>query len=391
MRRDTSEPRSSRPALGQADVAGEVPQDLGPAHLRPDQPLAREHRPEGGQRDHVVLGRHADDGHGPRGAGHVERLHDQFRPPDHLEREVGAPALGQRPHPLDRVARRPGRGRGWRRRAGSPPGGRRRGRWRRSSPRPAMRAPWTTDWPTPPQPITATLDPGCTPAVLRTAPSPVVTPQPSRASCSSARSVATATIDASSTTIASANVPQPHTAVAVRPSGRAKRLAASTAGPSSQWFDRPLHAPPARPARRRHRRQHPVADRGPPDVGADGLDDPAPLVARARSAAAGWTAPGSRSGRCGRSRWRPAARARHGARSPASPGPRPPAERRRRRRRRPSRPATGGDGGDDEVSEHSLTVVRRVLAALSAIAVRIRCQNGRPVAKGVITRSLRRR
>ncbi len=103
-----------------------------------------------------------------------------------------------------------------------------------------MRAPWTTDWPTPPQPITATLEPGCTPAVLKTAPNPVVTPQPSRASCSSARSVVTATIEASSTTIASANVPQPHTAVAVRPSGRAKRRAASTAGPSSQWLDRPF-------------------------------------------------------------------------------------------------------------------------------------------------------
>jgi phenylpropionate dioxygenase-like ring-hydroxylating dioxygenase large terminal subunit len=63
---------------------------------------------------------------------------------------------------------------------------------------------------------------------------------PSSASSSSGRSVCTGTIDASSTTIASANVPQPHTAVAVRPSGRSNRSAASTAGPSSQWLDRPL-------------------------------------------------------------------------------------------------------------------------------------------------------
>ena len=105
---------------------------------------------------------------------------------------------------------------------------------------PAMRAPWTTDCPTPPQPMTATLDPGCTPAVFSAAPRPVVTPQPSSASWSSARSVCTGTIDASSTTIASANVPQPHTAVAVRPSGNSNRSAASTAGPSSQWLDRPL-------------------------------------------------------------------------------------------------------------------------------------------------------
>ena len=49
---------------------------------------------------------------------------------------------------------------------------------------PAMRAPWMTAWPTPPQPMTATVEPGSTLAVLRAAPTPVVTPQPMRASCS---------------------------------------------------------------------------------------------------------------------------------------------------------------------------------------------------------------
>ena len=72
------------------------------------------------------------------------------------------------------------------------------------------------------------------------APSPVVTPQPSRASCSSARSLRTATTEASSTTIASAKVPQPQTAVARRPSGSAKRGAVITLLLSSQWLDMPL-------------------------------------------------------------------------------------------------------------------------------------------------------
>ena len=43
---------------------------------------------------------------------------------------------------------------------------------------PAMRAPWITLSPIPPSPKTTTLAPGSTPAVLITAPIPVVTPQP---------------------------------------------------------------------------------------------------------------------------------------------------------------------------------------------------------------------
>ncbi len=46
---------------------------------------------------------------------------------------------------------------------------------------PAMRAPWITLRPTPPQPNTATDEPGLTFAVLNTAPTPVVTAQPTRA------------------------------------------------------------------------------------------------------------------------------------------------------------------------------------------------------------------
>ena len=105
---------------------------------------------------------------------------------------------------------------------------------------PAIRAPCTTDWPTPPQPMTATDEPGVTCAVFRAAPRPVVTPQPSRASCSSGSEVVTETTDASSTTISSANVPQPHTAVAHWPSASSNLGVLETTGPRTQWFEQPL-------------------------------------------------------------------------------------------------------------------------------------------------------
>ena len=49
---------------------------------------------------------------------------------------------------------------------------------------PDRRAPWITAMPTPPQPITATVAPGSTRAVLITAPTPVTTPQPTSAASS---------------------------------------------------------------------------------------------------------------------------------------------------------------------------------------------------------------
>ena len=48
---------------------------------------------------------------------------------------------------------------------------------------PAMRAPWIAASPTPPAPKTATVEPGSMRAVLSTAPTPVVTPQPMSAAC----------------------------------------------------------------------------------------------------------------------------------------------------------------------------------------------------------------
>ena len=56
---------------------------------------------------------------------------------------------------------------------------------------------------------TAGVEPGSTPAVLSAAPTPVVTPQPMSASCSSGRLVLTLTIEDSLHVMVSANVPRP--------------------------------------------------------------------------------------------------------------------------------------------------------------------------------------
>ncbi len=53
---------------------------------------------------------------------------------------------------------------------------------------PPMRAPCTIDSPTPPQPKTATVCPASSPALRSAAPTPVRTPQPTRAARSSGRS-----------------------------------------------------------------------------------------------------------------------------------------------------------------------------------------------------------
>ena len=55
-------------------------------------------------------------------------------------------------------------------------------------PAPTIAAAWIALSPMPPQPITATVSPGRTCAVLITAPTPVVTPQPMSAALSSGMS-----------------------------------------------------------------------------------------------------------------------------------------------------------------------------------------------------------
>ena len=73
----------------------------------------------------------------------------------------------------------------------------------------ASRAPWITDSPTPPQPITPTVASGGTPAVLRTAPRPVATAQPTIATTSSGTSLRIFTAPERGTTTRSANAETP--------------------------------------------------------------------------------------------------------------------------------------------------------------------------------------
>ena len=70
---------------------------------------------------------------------------------------------------------------------------------------PASAAPLTAERPMPPQPITATVAPGSTLAALKTAPTPVMTPQPTSAARSNGMSSSTFTIEFSCTSICSPN------------------------------------------------------------------------------------------------------------------------------------------------------------------------------------------
>jgi hypothetical protein len=69
------------------------------------------------------------------------------------------------------------------------------------------RRPCTTDRPTPPRPTTSTDWPSRTRAVFRTAPTPVMTAQPTRAACSSGTASGTGRTARSDTTVCSAKPP----------------------------------------------------------------------------------------------------------------------------------------------------------------------------------------
>ena len=71
---------------------------------------------------------------------------------------------------------------------------------------PASRQPWMTLRPTPPQPITTTRSPGWTWAVRIAAPTPVVTPQPTRAAISKGTSSGIGTTALARSTVACAKV-----------------------------------------------------------------------------------------------------------------------------------------------------------------------------------------
>ena len=132
---------------------------------------------------------HADDRRRCRRGARCRRPADRLGQADHLERVVGAAPAGERLHLPRSGRRRSGRRRRWRRTARPCLRFSSTGSMAMMRAAPAMRAPWITAWPTPPHPMTATIEPGSTCAVLSAAPTPVVTPQPMSASCSSGRSV----------------------------------------------------------------------------------------------------------------------------------------------------------------------------------------------------------
>src|SRR5689334_3202084 len=73
----------------------------------------------------------------------------------------------------------------------------------------ASRAPWITLVPTAPEPNTATLLPGRTPAVYSAAPTPVITPQAIRHACAGGTSGEMGTAWLAWTTVCVAKVPSP--------------------------------------------------------------------------------------------------------------------------------------------------------------------------------------
>ena len=92
---------------------------------------------------------------------------------------------------------------------------------------PASARPSTTDRPTPPQPITTADEPGSTRAVLTTAPTPVVTPQPISAPTSAGSSAGTGTAAAADTTARSPNEPTPRYERTASPPERRSRAVPS--------------------------------------------------------------------------------------------------------------------------------------------------------------------
>ncbi len=145
---------------------------------------------------------------------------------------------------------------------------------------PATAAPITHDSPTPPSPMTATVAPAGTAAVLSTAPTPVVTQQPMSAATAGSVPSGTGIAAAAGTTLASAIV-----AIAqYEPGAVAERgLAVEQGVPVRRGVGAGPHVPaPARAthaARDEPRQRDELADAGRRHALPDGLDDARPLVA----------------------------------------------------------------------------------------------------------------
>jgi hypothetical protein len=96
---------------------------------------------------------------------------------------------------------------------------------------PESRQPWIAEMPTPPQPITTAVSPGRSWAVLTTEPTPVITPQPTRAATSYGTSGSIGTAPIRGTTISSANAPHP----AIPNTGRSPAMNRGIAYPVITW------------------------------------------------------------------------------------------------------------------------------------------------------------
>ncbi len=83
---------------------------------------------------------------------------------------------------------------------------------------PAYSAPATAALPTPPQPMTATVSPWRTGAVLTAAPQPAMTPQPSRPAAAGSASGSTLVHCPAATSVFSANAPMPSAGLSTVPS-----------------------------------------------------------------------------------------------------------------------------------------------------------------------------
>ena len=101
-------------------------------------------------------------------------------------------------------------------------------------PAPTRRAAATICRPIPPQPTTHTLSPTATRAALRTAPTPVTTPQPSKDASHSASSGGIATAAAAGTTQRSAKHETKLKCCSVSPPGRRSRDVPSSSVPAKE-------------------------------------------------------------------------------------------------------------------------------------------------------------
>ena len=142
---------------------------------------------------------------------------------------------------------------------------------------PASRAPAMAASPTPPQPKTATDWPRVTPAVLRTAPRPAITPQPSRPAAAGEAAGSTLVHCPAATSVLSQNAPMPSAGDSSVPSANVIFWRGVVRVEAVLRL-----APPACPTVAAHGtpvEDHVVAGGHVGDALADRLDDPGGLVA----------------------------------------------------------------------------------------------------------------